>query len=377
MLYSLIVSVILSVFAICATLIITTQQFRSLSLLGITATLLFSAITDPLLYLGVLTAVFGKFGPFGSITKIYCNILIRMANMLSSVDGIYCTTSFFIVEFITTLLTVCLVVFFIVKLNKRYVGVVVLSAMLLSVFSTAYVASKINESKTRIEYHSGSYGDRILLTKGNHTALLDISHGDDKAARETSNFLSEMKIYDVDKYFVMTYHSDMLSGIPALVYSLNIDMLYIPTPINDEEKEICSNIRGDFSENKCNTEIVLFDKSGKNSCEDFTVAPLFRSTVYDTLAFTIFYDNKFYSYLSSGMLNDENKIYARQIMDGADTVIFGKWGEKSDSYDFIDKIESAEQLIFSDKNMNIPDEVLTFYASKKLYFTPERINLIH
>ena len=77
------------------------------------------------------------------------------------------------------------------------------------------------------------------------------------------------------------------------------------------------------------------------------------------------------------MLNDENKNIAYRLINGADTIIFGKWGEKVYNYEFIYKIESAEQLIFSDKYMNVPDEILEFYASKKLYFTPERINLIH
>jgi ComEC/Rec2-related protein len=74
MLKTLLVSMILSVFAIGTTLIITTFQFNTLSLAGIIATLIFSVIPDPFLYLGVLTAIFGNFGPFGFITKI-CLIL--------------------------------------------------------------------------------------------------------------------------------------------------------------------------------------------------------------------------------------------------------------------------------------------------------------
>ena len=111
-------------------------------------------------------------------------------------------------------------------------------------------------------------------------------------------------------------------------------------------------------------------------CNDFTIAPFYRSTEEDVLAFTIYYQGKFFSYLSSGMLNDDNKYHAFQLMNGADTIIFGNWGENVYDYEFIYQIESAEQLIFSDKYMTVSDETLEFYASKNLYFTPGRMNLI-
>ena len=371
-------SVILSIFAIGATLIITTFQFKSLSMFGVIATIIFSAITDPFLYLGVLNVIFGSFGPFGFITKIYGNAIIYLSNLMSNIDGIHCSTDFVFVEIIVTVFTVCLIVFFIVKLDKRRTAIITLSAMLLCVFSSAFIATKINESVARIEYNSGSYGDRILLTENNRSALIDISYGDIKSAFETAEFMYDMKINEIDKYVVMSYYDDMVNGIPSILYNFNVDEIYMPMPRNNAEEEILLNINYDLKINKCNTKIIFFEQTDNIiHCKDFSISPFHRSTDENVVAFTIFYKDKFYSYLSSGMLNDENKNIAYRLINGADTIIFGKWGEKVYNYEFIYKIESAEQLIFSDKYMNVPDEILEFYASKKLYFTPERINLIH
>ena len=136
-------------------------------------------------------------------------------------------------------------------------------------------------------------------------------------------------------------------------------------------------INSDLKLNKCKTKIIFFPENDDMiKCNDFTITPFYRSTEEDVLAFTIYYQGKFYSYLSSGMLNDDNKHYAFQLMNGADTIIFGNWGENVYDYEFIYQIESAEQLIFSDKYMTVSDETLEFYASKNLYFTPGRMNLI-
>ena len=374
---TVLVSIVLSTFAIGTTLVITTFQFQTISMLGIIATLIFSAITDPFLYLGVLNAIFGSFGPFGFITKIYGNAIIYVANLMSKLDGIYCSTNYLIIEILVVLFTACLIIFFIIKIDKRISAAIVVSSMLLCVFITSFASSRINESKPRIEYDSGTYGDRILLTKGNKTALIDISSGTNKATRETAEFMYEMKIYDIDKYVIMSYYPNMISGIPELIYTFNVDELHLPLPQNKSEEEILLEINSNLKLNKCKTKIIFFPENDDMiKCNDFTIAPFYRSTEEDVLAFTIYYQGKFYSYLSSGMLNDDNKHHAFQLMNGADTIIFGNWGENVYDYDFIYQIESAEQLIFSDKYMTVSDETLEFYASKNLYFTPGRMNLI-
>ena len=375
---TIIISIILSKFAIGTTLVITTFQFETISMLGIVATLIFSAITDPFLYLGVLNVIFGSYGPVGFITKIYGNLIIHIANLMSSIDGVYCSTNYLVIEVLVAVFTICLVVFFIAKIDKRITATVAISVMLASVFLSSFAFARINELKPRIEYDSGTYGDRILLTKGNDTALIDISSGNSKSMRESAEFMYEMKIYDIDKYLIMTYSPDMIAGIPSMLYAFNIDELHMPSPKNQTEEDLLLAINSDLKTNKCTTKIVFFDESDfMIECNDFTISPFYRSTDDMVAAFTINYKDKFYSYLSSGMLLDDFKQYALPLMEGADTVVFGNWGENVYNYEFIYQIKSAEQLIFSDKYITVPDDILEFYASKQLYFTPGRMNLIH
>ena len=118
----------------------------------------------------------------------------------------------------------------------------------------------------------------------------------------------DMKINEIDKYVVMSYYDDMVNGIPSILYNFNVDEIYMPMPRNNAEEEILLNINYDLKINKCNTKIIFFEQTDNIiRCKDFSISPFHRSTDENVVAFTIFYKDKFYIYLSSGMLNDENK----------------------------------------------------------------------
>ena len=113
------------------------------------------------------------------------------------------------------------------------------------------------------------------------------------------------------------------------------------------------------------------------SCGEFDIFFAYRSADTNKRALTILYHDQFYTYLSSGMLENDTKNVALPLIEGCNTLILGRHGNSYSDYRFIYQVDDLERLVISGKNITLPAETLRYYDANgtDLIYSPEKLEL--
>ncbi len=370
-------SLLSSVFAIGTTLLLTTSNFKTLSLLGLFATPIFSILTEILMHAGMLLLIFADIFPIGFIIKFLGEIIMNLSGIFSSINGVYLSADSPIVQILVFIFTILFFAFFILNIKRRKTAIAVLSSFLVMIFTICLIESHITKNTDVFDYTANEKNEIFFINSDAESAVIDVTTSNKNTAYMSLDKIEEQKLSEINKYIFTNYSKDLPSALDIILHNVCIDNIYIPSPSNDDEyiiyeksKEIIDSYR---------TTLSLY---GTDSAPemiwigDITFFPFFNSDD-GKVAFTIKYKDEFYSYLSSGMMEDETKTAAFPIINGCHTLIFGSHGSAYSNYEFIYEIDGIDTMIVSSKNLSISDEVLEFYKNTEILKSPKRVSFIH
>ena len=80
-------------------------------------------------------------------------------------------------------------------------------------------------------------------------------------------------------------------------------------------------------------------------------------------------------YTSSGMLNDDTKAVASEMISKSNRLILGRHGESYDNRYFITKFNNLDSIILSSNNYSLPKEMVNYYKNTTIITPSERMNL--
>ncbi len=367
--------VLISLFALGATLLISASSFKKLSLLSPITTPLYSAVIEIYMYLGMLLLICGPFLSLGTVAKPFGSLIISSIRWISSINGIYISAEYAIVTILLIIFTVSLCAFAILNVSRKKSAVALLVCMLAIVFISSLSCSVYSRNADHFDYVSEDSREWIVMQDNGSFALLDIGTPTTKAAALEVQYLNNIGLLELDSYIFTSYSSYTLNTVGTLLGSIFIKNLYFPAPQNDDELSIAEKLISESSGSK--SDINFYNTGEFIECGEFNLFPAYRSANKNKLALTIYYRDEFYTYLSSGMLENDTKNVALPLIDGCNTLILGRHGNSYSNYKFTYQITDLDKLVVSINDLTLPSETKRYYGEQgtNLYYSPEKVEL--
>jgi len=366
-------SVLASVFALGATVLISTVAFGTISILSPISTPIITILTNVYMYIGCALAVFGGALPLGYIVRPFGSLIIDIVSAISSINGIYTSAEFIVVEIAVIIFTILSVAFLVLKINKRRRALIILSILLFAVLVSSYSATQFVKHTDSIDYIYDGENERIVIKSGGDTMLIDPSYHSKSSAYSSVSLLCGVHVMELDSYVYTNYTPRLTASIERLISSIYVKDIYVPEPKSNEENIIAKEIAELLSGSK--SRLIFYDEETLIYFGDYVLYPAFRSED-NKLGFVIVNGYEAYTYLSSGMLEGDTKTVAAKLIEGAHTLILGRHGKPYNNFKFTYEIKGISRFIISSENFLIPTEVMDYYLDIEVLPSPKRVNLI-
>ncbi len=366
-------SILSSVFAISATLFISTSSFGGFSVISPIATLLFSFIVEVAMHLGCIMLLVGAFIPLGKILSPICSLISYLAGLLSSNEIVYASTDFTFCQIIIAVYTVLFFLFIILKLKnpkKAFSGLLVIFAITL-IIPAFY--TKVYDNIETVKYRAESKCDEVLIRSNGEVCLVNSAQYSKSLAYSSIDFLEENKVTYLDKYYLTHYSWSLDEDFDILLSNYIVEAIYLPTPRNEDEETILKllyKVTEDYR-----TEIYTVNDNEAVTVGEYKVNLLYSTPYGETSmnAFSVSSSETTYTYVSSGLLLLEKDFDFHSAASKSDCIIFGKHGKKYKEEINIDfYFNEIDKIIINSENLLITDEQANIYAENgcDIFFTP-------
>ena len=348
-----------SVFAISSTVLLSHIYFKSISLVSLISTFVFSPIILVFMYIGTFYLFTASFIPIGGIIKAFGNVIIELAHSASSVKFALVSTDFWLTKALIIISTLFLFFFLVLDIKRKKSATVILSVLLIASISSAGIYTATKARTFDFVYTENDERERILMKSKSETTLIEISTPTKSLSYETLSYLEGKDILYLDNYFITNYSNNVISSIEIMLSGIYVENIYVPAPKSQEHKLLYSEILK--LKDRYRIKIIPYLEEEMLAFSDFTVFPIF----YDKngkFAMTAYYDDQFYTYLTADMLRYDTASTALNIMNGAKTVIIGAKGHLSENYKFIYKLPKDTKLIYN-KKTGLAEEILDYYEN--------------
>ncbi|MBE6532502.1 MAG: ComEC/Rec2 family competence protein [Ruminococcaceae bacterium] len=350
---SLWLGIMASVFAISATLAISTFTFGGMSCLGMITTLVFSLIAEVIMYLGCITLIIGWLIPIGILVFPFTKLLTWLAELLSRGEFVYLSTNYLIISLLIIVYTVLFYLFFVISVKEKRKAVIFLTSFFIFLTVMPLAAGIINDFDDEIIYLSDSKCDEMLVRSENEVCLINSAQYSKNLAYTSLDLLEAANVTYLDKYYLTHYSWSIDDELDVLLSSVLVEKIYLPAPRNDDEETILNVIKKSVEDYR--TKIILLESNmlavvGEYKIQLLYSVPYGEGTSMN--AFRIMNDDKIITYVSSGLLNGEAKVEMENYIAESNTVIFGEHGKKyKEKLYLYDYHKSIDNLIINSENL--------------------------
>ena len=365
-----------SVFAISATLAVSTSSFGGFSVLAPFTTIIFSLLAEIIMYLGCIMLIIGWIIPIGLIIPPLCNLMTFLAGAFSSLKLSYVSSNFSYATLIILLYSFAFALFLILKLkkpDKAFTLIMIFYALatLLPTVSTV----KQNYSET-VAYYSDYKCDEMLIRSKNEVCLINSAQYSKNLAYTSLDFLEDANVTYLDKYYLTHYSWSIDDEIKVLTYNVMVDKIYLPEPRNEDEETILKIVYKTVENSR--TDIVVYKEYETVYVGDYSINLLYSEPYGNTSmnAFTVAKADEIYTYVSSGLLTGENRALFDRYISLSDHLILGDHGKKYKEKIFLtDCHADLDSIIIHSDNVFLTQGSMQYYLDKccNIYSHPENI----
>ena len=362
----ILMSLVASLFAISATILLSDIYFGRISIIAPITALVFGVLCEIYMYLGFAALLISIFVSGLKILSPLYAVISNAAGFLSELDNVYTYTAFTPVKILILALTLALILFLILNVRKKSVAAFILCGLLVSIYTTSYFMSKNAVCNDDFIYHSDKGADTFICKSNGKICVVDSKIYDKNQAFKTGDFLESLKVCKIDTYIMPIYYFSMPDMISTLVDSVKIETIVIPNPLNQTEEQILESIKVVCDEYK--VKLKTIDNDTSITVGKFSFFPIFKSPYGDktqVYVYTMLLNDKFCTYVSSGILDTGYKHHAEKALLGTDTLILGQHGKKySDTFIFRYEIANLKTLILNSDNIGLNDNSDEFYNTQ-------------
>lgn len=226
---------LVSVFAISATFAFTALRFDVISIVTVFTTLIFSFIIQFFIYAGLLLIIIGGIIPYGKLMVIFSNAVLWIAESISSAKFIYVSMNSFIVKLLIVSLSVFYFAFLVLEIKNKKVGILIIVALLASVFTAAEIHTLINRYEDDVVYCPSLSGDVTLLKSNGEVSVIYSGRAVASGANDIIDYLSEESLTYIDNFIFTCYSYSTIDFANEIIDGIKIDKIMLPKPTTDEE----------------------------------------------------------------------------------------------------------------------------------------------
>lgn len=365
-----------SVFAISATLLVSTFSFGGLSILAPIATLIFSILAEVIMYLGCVMVLIGWIIPVGALISPLTKLLYYIAGLMSSFEYSYVSTNFEFVKIAVIVYTLLFFSFIILNLKNTKLCLKILLVCFAAVTILPTFATIRQDCKETVAYYGSYKSDIMLVRSKSEVCIIDSSQYSTNTAYNVLDILEGAKVSTLDKYYLTHYSWSIDDELSVLLYNIAVDKIYIPSPRNDEEETILKIIRQ--KSRKSSTEIVVYEQDEAVDVGKYTIKLLYSAPNNETSvnSFAVSKGDTTYTYISSGILQGDRIEQFEKYMALSDYIILGDHGQKYKKEIYLnERWDDLDAIVLHSENVFLNQDKLTYYTEKgcKIYSHPEEI----
>ena len=369
-------AIIISAFAIGATLMISFMSFGAISLIGPISSPIFALAIELFIYLGLIFIAFGHYIGMGDAIAFCGDLINDMIRWVSSLDGIYLSTSEMPIQILIYLFTTAAVMFIIFKIKHKRIYLLTLATIMIAIYGAAYLNYIDATDDTRLDYIASEHNEHFFLSSNNEITVVNISDNSENDAYETLDYIFNNDLYDIDNLVITSYTENVEEYIHIITKSIYVDNIYIPKPLTNDEEKLFSSVYTSVENEIYNIVSYTSDDFLDFGAHTMMLTSRFDHKDYDRCSLLFFNGDETIAYISSGMLNQETKSVADDMINGADSVIFGRHGDNYEDQSFILKIASIKRMIICSDDFVVSEDVLYFYRNTEIIMNKDCYSFI-
>ncbi len=315
---------LISVFAFGATFCICAVKLDSMSVISIISTILFSFITNLLIYLGIIILLIGNIFKIGSLAIILSDFIKEFAEVLSDIKWIYVSTESIVTK--VFIIAFCLMFFgFLVSSNKsKGKAILTISISLLLVFTSGIIDTSIKRAKDDVIYAPMSSGDALVLKSDNVTTVIYTGKATTTSLYDLVGILNDNKVMYIDNFVFSSYNYNNISFSQNILDAIKLQRILLPYPETDDEINQVEGISDLMS--LYGAELSVYNMLDTLRFGEFEYK-LYHKSKYkygtDNISvFTVNTDKSEYSYISSSDKSNLNAD-ARMLLYNTENLIIG------------------------------------------------------
>ena len=361
----ILLGILASIFAISATIAVSTITFGGFSILAPFTTLIFSLLSEIIMYLGCILMLIGWIVPIGRLLAPLCKLMTFLAGVFSDIKFAYVSSNFAFVTVLILLYTSAFYIFLILKLKKpkRVLNIIVVTYFIISLIPT--IATSVKNNTETVAYYSDYKCDDILIRSENEVCLINSSQYSKNLVYSSLDLLDDANVTYLDKYYLTHYSWSLDEDIETLLYNVLVDKIYIPEPRNDDEETILKILKKSVENFRC--DLVTFKEYETVKVGDYDINLLYSEPYGNTSmnAFVVADGMDTYTYISSGLLQGKTKDRFMNYLALSDSVILGEHGKKyKDRVYITEAFEKLDILIIHSDNVFLMQDNMQYYLDR-------------
>ena len=373
------ISLLSSLFAICATLLLSHVYFGRISIIAPISALVFGVLSEFYIYSGIVNLLISLIFSNASFLIHQYKIISELSEFLSNLDYIYTYTTFVPVELLIAATSAVLVLFLVLKVRKKSIAALVLSALLFSIYTTSYFMTKYQVEHNSIRYITSENGDTFVITSNGRVAVIDSKMHNKSASYETVKNIENCYVSQIDLYILPVYYYAATDMLESLLENCKIYTILLPKPINETENDIKNSI-----EEVCisrGIKLKLVENDSVTSIEEFHYTPVYKTPVGEGVqeyVYVMRLGDNFCTYISSGFMDSDHSAHAVKAFSGSDILIFGSHGSAyKENEEFSYAVPKVNKIVFNSTNYSLDDYLLEFYKNEntKIFYDVKAVNL--
>ena len=379
--FAALASLLATLFATSATLLICVRTFASISPMTFITTPLFSFLSEIYIYLGLVMLTLGELLPIGALMRPFYAVIDGLAEVFSKNSFACFSTAFSAVKIAAALFSVLLVCFIILNVRHRKITTGIVAISLTAVFVVAGVMTFAARGDESVIYHAGDSTESFLIRSGGEVCAVDISTGSVLSHYDLLDTVNNAGIVELDYAIFTRYSSNLPDKLAGTLRSVYTKAVYIPRPENADELQLSKSVEAIAA--KFDTEIKYYNERGKINIGEATVAQKYRVPYGEGTAMSVIEivcAEGSIAYIGSGILADSiAKQKAEELLSDAHVLILGKCGKKYKDKSYFKYLEkNIEQIVLSGENLFFTQDSLYFYDQQgtELYVRPRSLELL-
>ncbi|MBQ4071715.1 MAG: ComEC/Rec2 family competence protein [Clostridia bacterium] len=367
--YRLLSPIIISVFAITATVLISNLSFGSISVVAIVFSPIVTLLTEGYMYLGIVAILLGGAAGLGKLVEAVGEMIIRLVSLFSSINGIYVAADYTIVTVVAVALTLLAVLFLFVKIKRKRNYLLVLLSCFVLINAIPFGLNAYTKGDEKIYYECNGTNELIYISTDNESTVIDISSATSTSTYDLIDSVKSLKLRELDNLIYTGYSPSISTSASKLCSNIYVDSIYLPLPKVERERALARELIDSFEYST--THLVFYDIGDFFELGEVMMYPAYRDLADGKVAFCLISEDDAITYLSSGMLDDKTRAVALPLLEGCKTLILGRHGARYYGEKLVHIYPEIKRIILGSTNFAIPQDILEYYKNTEIVYYPQ------